>query len=44
MKNLIEAKFIKRFHATGLFLYPLKISKFSDVFRVYRKTPVAEMA
>ena len=30
------------FHATCLFLHPLKISKkwFSDVFRVYRKRPV----
>ena len=32
------------FHATGLFLYPLKTSenqRFSDVFRGYRKRPVA---
>ena len=33
------------FHATGHFLYPLKISekqRFSDVFRRYGKRPVAE--
>ena len=32
------------FHATSLFLYPLKTSeneRFSDVFREYRKRPVA---
>ena len=32
------------FHATNLFLYPLKTSenlRFSDVFRGYRKRPVA---
>ena len=32
------------FHATGLFLYPLKTSenqRFSDVFRGYRKRPMA---
>ena len=32
------------FHATGLFLYPLKTSEklwFSDIFRVYRKRPMA---
>ena len=32
------------FHATGLFLYPLEKSEkfwFSDVFRGYRKRPVA---
>ena len=35
---------INSFHATVLFLYPLKISEnfwFSDVFRGYRKRPVA---
>ena len=35
---------INQFQVTGLFLYPLKISenqRFSDVFRVYRKRPVA---
>ena len=37
---------INPFHATGLFLYPLNISGsgnlwFSDVFRKYRKRPVA---
>ena len=35
---------INPFHATGLFLCPLKTSEnlwFSDVFRVYRKRPVA---
>ena len=34
---------INPFHATGLFLHPLKTSKnqrFSDVFRGYRKIPV----
>ena len=38
---------LKLFHATGLFLYPLKTSEilwFSDVFRGYRKRPVAELA
>ena len=33
---------INPFHATGLFLYPLKTSGnrwFSDVFRGYRKRP-----
>ena len=32
------------FHANGFFIYPLKTSKnhwFSDVFRMYRKRPVA---
>ena len=32
------------FHATGLFLYPLKITeiqRFSDVLRGYREGPVA---
>ena len=36
--------FLNPFHATGLFRYPLKISEnlwFSDVFREYRKRPVA---
>ena len=35
---------INSFHATGLFLYLLKISenlRFSDVFMGYRKRPVA---
>ena len=35
---------INPFHSTGLFLYPLKILKkqrFCDVFRGYRKRPVA---
>ena len=35
---------LKRFRATGLFLYPLKTSEniwFSDVFRGYRKRLVA---
>ena len=35
---------INPFYATGLFLYPLKTSenqRFSDVFRGYRKRPVA---
>ena len=35
---------LKPFHATGLFLCPLKTSEhlwFSDVFRGYRKRPVA---
>ena len=35
---------INPFHATGIFLYPLKKSEnlwFSDVFRGYRKRPVA---
>ena len=33
-----------RFHATGLFWYPMKTSenqRFSDVFMGYRKRPVA---
>ena len=37
-------KLFNPFHATGLFLYPLKTSKnlrFSDVFRGYRKRPMA---
>ena len=36
--------FFNPFHATGLFLYNLKISEnlwFSDIFREYRKRPVA---
>ena len=36
--------FISPLHATGLFLYPLKASenqRFSDVFKGYRKRPVA---
>ena len=35
---------IKLFHTSGLFLYPLRTSQnqmFSDVFRVYRKKPIA---
>ena len=32
---------IKPSHATGLFLFPLKKSRFSDVFRGYRKRTVA---
>ena len=35
----------KPFHATGLFLYPLKTSEnfcFSDVFKEHRKRPVAQ--
>ena len=35
---------INPFHANGLFLYPLKTSEsfwFSDIFRGYRKRPVA---
>ena len=35
---------VKPLHATGLFLYPLKTSEilwFSDVFRGYKKRPVA---
>ena len=34
---------LNTFHATGLFLYPLKTSenqRFSDVSREYRKRPV----
>ena len=35
-------KFINPFHAAVLFLYPLKTSDwFSDIFRGYRKRPVA---
>ena len=35
--------FINSFHATGLFIYPLKTSEnqFSDVFRGYRKESAA---
>ena len=33
----VEKRFIDRFYAIGLFLYPLR---FSDVFRGYRKRPV----
>ena len=34
---------VKSFHATGLFLYALKTEnqRFSDVFKGYRKSPVA---
>ena len=35
---------VNLFHTTGLFLYPLKTSenqRFSDVFMVYRKRPMA---
>ena len=35
---------VNLFHATGLFLYPLKTSEklcFSDVFSGYKKRPVA---
>ena len=43
---MIDISFINPFHATGLFRYSLKTSKnqnqrFSDVFRGYRKRPVA---
>ena len=44
MKGNIGLKQINSFHATGLFLYPLNISenfRFFDVFRGYRKRPVA---
>ena len=40
----LRTPIIKPFHATDLFLYPLKISKnlwFSDVFKGYRKRSVA---
>ena len=42
--TLLEGKVVKPFHVIGLFLYPLKTSenqRFSDVFRGYRKRPVA---
>ena len=42
--NTYLALNINPFHATGLFLYPLKTSenhRFSDVFRGYQKRPVA---
>ena len=42
--NLAFENHIKPFHATGLFLYLLKTSenqRFSDIFRRYRKSPVA---
>ena len=42
--NFRQYTFINPFHATGLFWYPLKTSEnlwFSDVFRGYRKRPVA---
>ena len=41
--NLFKVS-INLFHATGIFLYPLKTSKnqrFFDIFRGYRKKPVA---
>ena len=41
---LIVQKYLNPFHATGFFWYPLKTSEnlwFSDVFRGYRKRPVA---
>ena len=44
--SFTDTKTIERvnpFHATGLFLYPLKTSenqRFSDVFRGYRTRPV----
>ena len=40
----LNCKYVKPFHATGLFRYPLKTSEslwFSDAFRGYRKRPVA---
>ena len=43
IKVLVQG-IIYPFHATGLFLYPLKTSEnlwLSDVFRGYRKRPVA---
>ena len=44
--SFIVVQNINTFHATGLFRYPLKTSEnlwfwFSDVFREYRKRPVA---
>ena len=41
---LLFSERVNPFHATGLFLYPLKISenqRFSDAFRGYRKSPMA---
>ena len=41
--NFSNDTFINLFHATGLFLYPLKTSenqRFLDIFRGYRKRPV----
>ena len=41
-KNLAN---IIPFHASGLFIYPLKTSgnqRFADIFREYRKVPVAQ--
>ena len=43
-KKNYQETFIKSFHATGLFRYPLKRSenqRFYDVFRVYRKRPMS---
>ena len=40
----VSLSFFKPFHATGLFLYPLKTSEnfwFSDGFRGYKNRPVA---
>ena len=44
LEQLLFRSLIDPFHATGLFIYPLKTSenqRFSDVFRGYRKRPVA---
>ena len=41
---LLETEVFDTFHATGLFLYSLHMSEnqgFSDVFRSYKKRPVA---
>ena len=41
---MIGASIVNQFDAIGLFLYPLKTAEklwFSDVFRGYRKRPVA---
>ena len=43
-KEIFCIKLFNPFHAIGLFLYPLKTSenlRFFDVFRGYRKRPVA---
>ena len=39
-KHLIEYQNCNPFHATALFLYPLKTSENVSVFRGYRKRPV----
>ena len=44
IKKVKESKYYYPFHATGLFVYPLKTSEnlcFCDVFKAYRKRAVS---